>query len=400
MKTVTRSRSLVSARAFLLVPAMLAGLLEVRESLGQVPPPSPAAPVAPEPVPLGPDDRTELVAVPDAFLRRGNTAQIVGAIRQASGSRVSLVPGARALVITGTEVQILAARNTLERLSNEAERANAADQAEADAGTTGRGGEHGATTINVDFEGGSVLAYLQALGTQASFESFIVPDPRALEALMLPSVKLRDADLRTAVDIITSSKFRAPAGGYVSVNAVWVGPAAQRTGDEQERLNVARSACIVTVPTVTQPGGRSDAVMRTVFDLAPLKEASASDIQSILDAITVAIEMDDGAATFQAKYHEPSRLLIVRGTPQDVDLVREIVRVRVPKASERLGTTSDAPPPAPLSEERISTMSKEEATSMLTILAQARQKPSLDEATKERLRREFELVLLRRKTFR
>jgi hypothetical protein len=50
----------------------------------------------------------------------------------------------------------------------------------------------------------------------------------------------------------------------------------------------------------------------------------------LFDAIKVAVDFDEESKTFKAKYHEASRLLIVRGTFDELGVVGQVVKAQFP----------------------------------------------------------------------
>lgn len=71
---------------------------------------------------------------------------------------------------------------------------------------------------------------------------------------------------------------------------------------------------------------------RLVVELGGRKAtATAAQVQAVLDAISVAIEMDGESSTYRAKYHEPSGLLILRGTQDELGVAAQVFETKVPE---------------------------------------------------------------------
>jgi len=286
---------------------------------------------------------------------------------------------------------------------------------QATSSTTGFGSSAPSPTepggIDINFRGGSALAYLEAIGAAAKFEGFVIHQREMLAELTLPVVTLRGADVATAVEVLTHSRYDLPDGAIAAVEARWVGPAGELQDksfgpSHSEADLIARSACIITVETDRRSVPKVVVVraVRTVFDLSPLEGANTADIQTLLDAVTIAIEMDGTSPSFQAKYHEPSHLLIVRGTPDEMTLVREIIAVRVPRLSEHAAADprpTEKPvraevPPA-LTDDELKGLKPQELYEHLANIARARKNPDLDAATSSRLQHDMQKVLARLK---
>jgi len=84
-----------------------------------------------------------------------------------------------------------------------------------------------------------------------------------------------------------------------------------------------------------------------IHDLSAMKELPKEEVQRVLDAVTIAVELDGSSPAFRAKYHEGSRLLIVRGSSAERDLVRQVFRARVPGFQGDLAPKTPAAPTTP-----------------------------------------------------
>jgi hypothetical protein len=68
----------------------------------------------------------------------------------------------------------------------------------------------------------------------------------------------------------------------------------------------------------------------------------------LFDAIKVAVDFDEESKTFKAKYHEASRLLIVRGTFDELGVVGQVVKAQFPTARVELPAFEPASEPKSL----------------------------------------------------
>jgi len=302
--------------------------------------------------------RTETWPLDAAWGRNTNIAgrptrfdSLAATISGASGASVSYVESANSLVISGTDAELASATKTLERLSAEVkELASKVDEdGEAKDETRGDG------QVSLDFPGGTLADYLQLVAKAGEFDNFLIQDPARTKQVPMPPVKLRNVDLRTAVRLVGPVHIQSsygPGGAFtlsdgtkVVVTVNWFGPAVNQQSDpEEDRRNVSRSVCAVAIENMESPSTQST---RAVFDLSAMKELPKEEVQRVLDAVTIAVELDGSSPTFRAKYHEGSQLLIVRGTPDELDLVRQVFRARVPGFQEDIGPKVPAAPTTP-----------------------------------------------------
>lgn len=354
---MTTSRRITSAGLVALLTASTA-FAQNGVSRGQTPPTPPPADPPVVSIPLGPNDVTEYV-VPTNVVRSGGTEQeLVRAVAQASGCRVGWLSKSQSLMLTGTPQQLELAKSTLAKLTEgaqvasdrlaaerkaqiEAENVRAEAKAKSDLASK--------ALFDVDFLGGSVRDYLVTLAEQASFTGLVIQDAASLERMPMPAVTLRATDLRTAVELVRKIQYAPDEKGRErDIDIEWVGKAAQ-SGSQyspSEFETLLRSACVVRYNAyVPSRGGRPTTppppLERAALDLASLKSGGDASVQAILDAITLAIEIDGPSESFVAKFHEPSHLLIVRGTGPEIAIVREIVdtfSTRIKGGQRQVGT--------------------------------------------------------------
>ncbi|MBL9150232.1 MAG: hypothetical protein JNM94_16205 [Phycisphaerae bacterium] len=270
----------------------------------------------------------------------------VDAMRASSGVMVNFVQGSNQIVVTGPPEKIAIARAMFEKLAEGYQSSVAAQGAGASVSSTG---------VSLDFKGGSVLDYLKQLGAATGFDGFVIREPALLEQIDMPPVTLRGTDLETAIKSITSSDrteyraIRLRDGRLARVTLEWLVPDGS-TPNRPSPLNaeeyaaaLRRGLVVVAVVPWTE---KQVPTTRTVFDLSRVPNADKAFVQSLLDAISLAVELDGESPSFRAKYHEPSRILIVRGTDAEIALVREIIQLRVPSAKSH---DSEIPKPDPVS---------------------------------------------------
>jgi hypothetical protein len=364
--------------------AATAILFGTASAFGQRQPPQQVSPTPPtavpeEPIPApGPNDQTEYVSLAGVPI---DSSSLVKAVKQTSGARASYVRTANSLVLTGTAEQLALARTTCEKLIGEAKSQYERQQEEERARTAKPESQTGAGMVSLDFPGGSMLDYIKAVSDGSGFEGTIIQEPSTLAELKLPAVKLRGATLRTALEIMSRAGSGSLRSRNLNLRVNWI-PDQRYADPEEDNRWAMKSACVISVEAI----GNNGQATRTVFDLSAMDATTKADVQTVLDAITVAIEMNGESTTFAAKYHEPSRILIVRGTPEELSLVREVLRIRAPEATvqKEEAVKVDAASPSGAAADAL-----QELKARLTQVAEERQKPNLTAEQKNKLKAEF-----------
>ncbi len=287
--------------------------------------------------------------------------------------------GSRGIILYGTLQQIPKAIAVVEDWSDEVEAASGA--------------------VTFDFEGGSVYDYLERIAKEAKFEGFVYQDEALLRSLRAPPAKLRGSAVSTAVGLLTAMDLATEAGATCRLDVNWIGPAAGKGSVSGAPLR--ESVCVISGKL---DRGAGTAIHRAVFDLSGLPTGSDQEVQTLLEAATLAVEFDGGSPTFAAKYHPPSHMLFVKGSEDELSAIREVLRLRLPdmKSTTPAGqatttiTTSTTPPdsiPGPFTDQEIAAMSKAEAQATLGLISRARQVPGLGREVQERLKSDFQRVL-------
>jgi hypothetical protein len=197
-------------------------------------------------------------------------------------------------------------------------------------------------SVKVDFPGGPLEDYVGAITEPLGFDG-VQFGSEAVRKLWVQPIKLDGLDVASALSMLEKLPLRtSPTGGPAAVSVTWIpeSPTDRRVDmrigrmDDVERFSrryrLARSLVVIK-----SAGGAADAVetRRAVFGLGGLKGFSTESLPNLLDAVHVALELDGGSTTFKAKYHEPSGLLIVRGTRDELGVVQQVLKARFPGAT-------------------------------------------------------------------
>lgn len=315
-------------------------------------PPANPAPVTVS-IPLGADEITESIQPASDLVRGSGEQELVHAVAQASGARVMWVSATKSLMLTGVPAQLELAKATVEKMTTtarnvaaEAQAAQRKELAAAEAADLG--------ALDIDFAGGSVREYLELVGHKANFSGFVINNPKELDGYQLPPIVLRKSGLLTAVEVVDKICYPTDEQGRARNVAIeWVGEGFDgfRHG-MLDHTALLRSVCLVrpAPEQAKQSATKAPTLQRAVFDLTALRESGNADVQAIIGAVTLGIEMEGPSSTFSIKFHEPSRLLLIRGTTAEITIARDIVQTRMPvgesstaKATAEANTESSAP---------------------------------------------------------
>ncbi|MBL9150539.1 MAG: hypothetical protein JNM94_17770 [Phycisphaerae bacterium] len=197
-------------------------------------------------------------------------------------------------------------------------------------------------SVKVDFPGGVLEDYVRAITEPLGFDG-IQFESEAVRKLWVQPIKLDGLDVASALSMLEKLPLRtSPTGGSASVSVTWIpeSPTDRRVDmrigrlDDVERFS-RRDRLARSLVVIKSAGGAGDAAetRRAVFGLGGLKGFSTESLPNLLDAVHVALELDGGSTTFKAKYHEPSGLLIVRGTRDELGVVQQVLKARFPGAT-------------------------------------------------------------------
>ncbi|MFO0829001.1 MAG: hypothetical protein U0572_12750 [Phycisphaerales bacterium] len=208
-------------------------------------------------------------------------------------------------------------------------------------------------TATIDFPGGTLGNYVDALVQHFGLPKPVF-DPPELRNARMPSVQLNRLDLASAFGLPGNLALRDESNRPIRVRTAWVGPGAAPfpgptiyARSDKPLADYRQSVCIISrVADKNLPSAPESS--RAVFNLISEKGSITPDeLRTVMDAIQVAIDLDERSTTFKAKFHEPSGLLIVRGTSDELGVAAQVVRAKLPKSRIELPTASAEESPAP-----------------------------------------------------
>lgn len=165
-----------------------------------------------------------------------------------------------------------------------------------------------ARTIDIDFPGGTIDAYVAAIRKVCPDANIVIMDGAGKETL--PAVSFRSVSLDAATK--TMEIRRRNADG--TVTEVFVRGLGMGGGGSQEVYKVEMET--------TAPNPMAAEVARVWSLAVPI--ANGTKVEDLLSAIEAALGVSDRPTTI--KYHEATSLLIVRALPSQQDLVDEVIR--------------------------------------------------------------------------
>lgn len=203
-----------------------------------------------------------------------------------------------------------------------------------------------AATVSVDFPGGTVEEFVTAALGKFEFVPPVYGDD-AIRSLRVRPVKTHRMSISAALELLTRVpptdasgepvRLRITGAGETIVGGASPVVAAERTVDLQR----SRVIVIERDPEALE---LSQPVRRAAIFLPPTRSSDAA-IEELLDAISVAVHLEKRSPTFVAKMHRPSRMLIVRGTEDELGVVAQVVRGFEPNVRIELPTFSAADAP-------------------------------------------------------
>jgi hypothetical protein len=157
-------------------------------------------------------------------------------------------------------------------------------------------------TVDLEFKGGTLREYFDA-AVAAGAPLRIVYASEAVASLRMPPVSVRGV---TAEEVrqVAEQSLNPPGGGRAVLE---VAPRSEAALSEP--LIIVRDLMYV------------EREVSEVYDLSEID--SSTPVEDVLSAIEVAVEINN--ASVSLKYHEPTRLLLVKGTPSAIEPLSRVI---------------------------------------------------------------------------
>jgi hypothetical protein len=193
------------------------------------------------------------------------------------------------------------------------------------------------STVTIDFPGGTVEEFINAVIGKFNFVPPIYQDESFRKLSMRP-VKTRLLDIPSALDLLSRVPPLDPSGASVPLRATFgnIDPQLSASaGRRSDALPLQLSRAVMVIDRAEPTKVDTAPARRAAFSLgddAPKREL----LDATLDVLSVAINLDGPSKTFRAKFHAPSNILIVQGTPDELAVAGQVVKARFPKAKIEL----------------------------------------------------------------
>ena len=191
-------------------------------------------------------------------------------------------------------------------------------------------------TITLDFKGGTLGSYIDALVGHFGLPKPLF-DPPELRSATMPAVQLNRLDLGSAFALPGSVTISDGSKSPLRVKTEWIGSGAAFRGGTRSTTDFPIEQFRQAVCIIRRVDGSASANQlpnqRVVINLSISTDKDFGEqLNIIVAAMQVAVDLDGRSTTFKAKFHEPSRLLIVQGTPDEIETAAQIVRAKFPNS--------------------------------------------------------------------
>lgn len=190
------------------------------------------------------------------------------------------------------------------------------------------------STVTIEFPGGTVEEFVQAVIGKFNFVPPLYQDDSFRKLAMRP-VKTRRVDVQSALELLTRFPPLDENGSPVALKASFSESAPAKSPLSGVELNERLARSLLVIDRAGLSAAEPAAARRAALSLgeeSPKREL----LDATLDALSVAINLDGPSKTFRAKFHAPSNILIVQGTPDELAVAGQIVKARFPKAKIEL----------------------------------------------------------------
>ncbi len=206
--------------------------------------------------------------------------------------------------------------------------------------------------ITLSFPGGTVEEFVRAVSERPKLPKPTFASSYVANLKMRP-IELSGLDVRSALQLLSKLPPTNFEGVPVPLTASFVGAETSASEDPGMALSKLQRSVFIIGPETYAPAN-AETTRRAAFWLGS-DAVSDEALKILFDAIKFATDFESESTTFKAKYHQPSRLLIVRGTRDELGVVAQIVK------SQFAGARAELPSFEPTEEsDRESVQTKEE----------------------------------------
>jgi hypothetical protein len=178
---------------------------------------------------------------------------------------------------------------------------------------------HGPALLDLEFPGGSALDYVNAIRAAAPSANIVVLGD--LARIRMAAAKLRGVDVASALRVLDALPIDQ-------------GPIAAKVGLDNVAASPDAPPVFAVTAEIKDRGPAPGVTQSAVISLADLLGENLKSEQA-LSAIETALSlMESAAAPAQLKFHESTALLIARGSPEQIENIRQVIA----QLRERQGT--------------------------------------------------------------
>ncbi|MBL9148007.1 MAG: hypothetical protein JNM94_04870 [Phycisphaerae bacterium] len=201
-------------------------------------------------------------------------------------------------------------------------------------------------TVTLQFPGGTVEGYVTAVLEKFGVASPIYADD-AIRTLHVGPIELRRVDLEAALRVLTRAAPTDNDGTPIPLQLSFDDDRGSwaRSNLALASMNERIARSVIVIKRSDSDVGAASGVRRAAFVLgrSPIERAR---LDPALDAVALAVNWNGASPTFRAKFHAPSNVLILQGTPDELALAAQIVKGTFPDAHVDM-TAAPAPTASP-----------------------------------------------------
>ena len=174
-------------------------------------------------------------------------------------------------------------------------------------------------TVNVEWPGGPLADLLARI--QASVPCNVILAEAGVGELVIPPLAVR----LVAPDVFFLSLEAIPLAGGHALEVAVVSPDAKSAESGSPTAAATRPVIVVRSG---RPGRDPNPTVQRIFDLGEFPDASDDQLRMLVEAIDFTMQANDSADAVKVRFHEPSRILFVKGPLDAVELIAEIIAAK------------------------------------------------------------------------
>lgn len=166
--------------------------------------------------------------------------------------------------------------------------------------------------ISVDFKGGTIAEYIDALEKAAGSVNVLIA-PEAAD-ISMPAVKLTKVTVAAAIDLVDGYRKEKETGRIIRLVV-----------DHIQKYEAGEQPTFKIITQLQRNSGLKEETHSKVWSIAYLIKDDVFDSEVILDAVETSIDITKSTVQVEIRFHEATGLLIASGSHKQLNAIQELL---------------------------------------------------------------------------